>query len=191
MSNKSFDAKYLAYLAQFIRKREGKAFAELYSYTYQKLYAFAYRFLKDPHLAQDALQEIYISVYKNITSLKNDALFWAWINQIAYHVCCDFARKAKNTQYEHTDFSSDPKVLNLASGDDCFLDISNKEFLEHLKEALDSLPFRERQAFTLRFEYDFKLEEIAALMECSLSSVKRYLKSARKALAKRLRSYHI
>ena len=37
MIHKSFDAKYLAYLARFIRKRDKEAFVELYNYTHKKI----------------------------------------------------------------------------------------------------------------------------------------------------------
>lgn len=70
MIHKSFDAKYLTYLARFIRKRDKEAFAELYNYTHKKIDQYALQFLKDPHLAQDAVQEIYILIYKNIDSLR-------------------------------------------------------------------------------------------------------------------------
>lgn len=135
------------------------------------------------------MQEIYISIYKNIDTLKEDSLFQSWMTQITYHICCDFARKVRNTQYEQTDFSSDPKVLNIPSDDDFFRDISAQDFLAHYREALDHLPFAERQAFLLRYEHDFKLDEIAGFLGCSLSSVKRYLRSSRKLLAEQLRSY--
>ncbi len=59
MIHKSFDAKYLAYLARFIRKRDKEAFVELYNYTHKKIDQYALQFLKDPHSAQDAVQEIY------------------------------------------------------------------------------------------------------------------------------------
>ena len=90
MSHESFDTKYLSYLSGFIRKHDGKAFAELYNYTYQRVYKYAFAFLKDPYLAQDAVQEIYTSIYKNIDALKEDSLFHSWMNQIIYHICCDF-----------------------------------------------------------------------------------------------------
>lgn len=38
MIHKSYDAKYLSYLAKFIRKGDKEAFAELYNYTYPKIY---------------------------------------------------------------------------------------------------------------------------------------------------------
>ena len=80
-------------------------------------------------------------------------------------------------------------MLSIASEEDCFRDISDQDFLAHYREALDELSFAERQAFLLRYEHDLKLEEIAVFLNCSLSSVKRYLRSSKKHLAERLKSY--
>lgn len=189
MSHESFDTKYLSYLSGFIRKHDGKAFAELYNYTYQRVYKYAFAFLKDPYLAQDAVQEIYTSIYKNIDALKEDSLFHSWMNQIIYHICCDFSRKAGSSQNEQTDFTSDPRVLSIASEEDCFRDISDREFLAHYRGALDELPFAERQAFLLRYEHDLKLEEIAVFLDCSLSTAKRHLRASKRHLAERLKSF--
>ena len=51
-------------------------------------------------------------------------------------------------------------------------------------EALDKLPFQEKQVITMRFFNNMKLEEIAAACEISRSSVKRYLASGQETLRK-------
>lgn len=64
------DHMYIAALVTRIQNNDSNAFAELYALTYQKEYNFACNYLKDPVLAQDALQETYIRAYKNIARLK-------------------------------------------------------------------------------------------------------------------------
>ena len=76
------DYQYIAKLVTRTMTGDSDAFAELYAATYQRLYHFAYHYLKDEYLAQDALQETYILVLKNIHSLKNPELFISWLNQI-------------------------------------------------------------------------------------------------------------
>ena len=94
MENK-FDIEYYTLLARRIRKQDEDAFTELYHATYNNLYRYAYYFLKDAYLAQDALHEIYIIVYRSISSLKEDRLLYPWMKQITYHVCCDFQKKKR------------------------------------------------------------------------------------------------
>lgn len=83
----SLDYNYLADLVVSAQKGDSDAFAELYAATYQKQYNFAYSYLKDEFLAQDALQEIYITALRNLSKLKNPMLFIAWLNQINFRIC--------------------------------------------------------------------------------------------------------
>ena len=52
----ALDYSYLASLVSRVQDGDSNAFAELYAATYQKEYRFAYKYLKEEYLAQDALQ---------------------------------------------------------------------------------------------------------------------------------------
>lgn len=190
MKNTTFDYQYYAFLAARIRKKDDSAFTELYEATYQEFYRYAFYFLKDTYLAQDALQEIYISIYENIDSLKSDKLFMPWAKQIAYHLCCDFVRKRKNQRDEATDFSDESNFPTLLQEDIGFQNVANKDFYKQLSEILNEMPVHVRKAFILRYDNQLKLEEIADFMNCSLSSVKRYIKTARKLLKEKIAQYY-
>lgn len=69
------DYDYIAKLVRKTQEGDSDAFAELYTATYQSQYRFAYQYVKDPYLAQDILQEVYILVLKNLDTLKNPRLF--------------------------------------------------------------------------------------------------------------------
>lgn len=189
MADKLFDYAYYACLAKRIRQNDGNAFTELYQYTCKDIYRYICYILKDEHLAQDALQEIYISVYKNIACLKEDRLLYSWMRQITYHVCCDFLRKPASTHENTTDFTKDIQMKNLADTKDYFQPVHDQDFSDKLSSALEHLPVQVQQAFLLRFTYELKLEEISDFLNCSLSTVKRYIKSARKHLQKELSVY--
>ena len=81
------DYQYLANVVKRAQAGDSDAFAELYAATYQKQYRFAYSYLKDEYLAQDAVQETYISVLKGLGKLKDPRLFVSWLNQISFRVC--------------------------------------------------------------------------------------------------------
>ncbi len=87
------DYDYLAKLVKKTQDGDSNAFAELYAATYQKEYRFAYQYVKDPYLAQDILQDLYIIVLKNIQTLKNPRLFISWLQQICFRLCFDAAKK--------------------------------------------------------------------------------------------------
>lgn len=178
-----------AYIGQLVEKAQAgnsNAFAELYAMTYQHTYNYAAHYLRDTQLAQDALQETYILALRNISGIKDPPLFVAWLNQICFRVCYDMSRKNKQ---EFGD--NNPELLELVR--DEYMSHNPEEQCEtddeiiRLKEAVLSLPFTEQQVIVMRYYNDMKLEEIASALDCSRSSVKRYLISARERLGKMLR----
>lgn len=175
----SFDQQYFALLASRIRERDPDAFAELYDATNKMLYRRISYFLHDSDDAQDAMQEVYMSVYKNIRNLKLDRLLVPWMLQITYHICCDFAREAKARQ----DFSAE-LIDATSSGyqDDPYRLANDRDAWKQVNAFLARRPFKERQAFLLRYENGLKLEEIADFMGVSLATVKRYITAVRESL---------
>ncbi len=179
-----FDQQYFALLANRIRDRDPDAFAELYDATNKMLYRRINYFLHDPEDAQDAMQEVYMSVYKNIKNLKLDRLLVPWMLQITYHICCDYARQAKARQ----DFSAELLDATASSGiqDDPYRLASDRDAWKQVRVYLTRRTVKERQAFLLRYENGLKLEEIADFMGVSLATVKRYIAAVREGLRKEM-----
>lgn len=170
-----------AYIGALVRKAQtgsSDAFAELYGLTYNHVYNYAVHYLKDTYLAQDAVQDTYIHALKNIRKINDPTLFIAWINQIAFHTCFDMCKK-QNGNYGVID----PELLELEK--DTNIDHNPEENyektdeLKHLQDAIDALPFHEKQVIVMRYYNDLKLEEVAAALSISRSTVKRHLQSAK------------
>ncbi len=176
--NNSPDYAYIAKLVMACWNDDSNAFAELYALTCNKVYNYCHHYLRDPYLAQDAVQEIYISALQNIHKLNDPTLFIAWLNQICFHICYDISSKKNNDQYE----SLDNDVFDFLQDDhdDMRPDTAmfQKADSEILKGAIDSLPFNEQQIIIMHYFNNMKLQNIADAMSISLSSVKRYLSSA-------------
>lgn len=173
-----------AYIGSLVKKAQAgssDAFAELYGLTYNHVYNYAVHYLKDTYLAQDAVQDTYIHALKNIRKINDSTLFVAWLNQIAFHTCYDMCKK-QNTSYGLID----PELLELTQ--DEYIDHNPEDKYEKtdeissLQEAINALPFHEKQVIVLRYYNDLKLEEIAVTLSISRSTVKRYLASAREKL---------
>ena len=92
-----YQHSYIAELVRKVTKGDSEAFAELYTLTSDKVFAYTNRYLRDEYLAEDAVQEIYILAYKNISKLNDPTLFVAWLNQISFRVCYDIDKKRKVT----------------------------------------------------------------------------------------------
>lgn len=176
------DYQYIASLVEHTKEGNSDAFAELYVATYQKQYRFACQYLRDEHLAQDAIQEAYILVLKSINTLKDSSLFISWLNQITFRIC--FKMQKKQKQYSEEVIMMENNHLNAGKPQDMdpeeyIVRIDEKDFI--IRQVL-SLPFTESQVIILRYYNDMKIKDIAKLMDISSSSVKRYLNSGRKKL---------
>ena len=175
------------YIGQLVRKAQGgdsNAFAELYVATYQQQFRYAYRYLKDEELAQDALQETFVQALKNIRKLQNPDLFIAWLNRINFRTCYDI-KKA-----QHVDKQDDFSEINLAKlkstegrPEDEVVEIDTKNYI--MRQVLN-LPLTESQAILMKYYQELTNDEIAEILNVSRSTVKRYLKSGRERLARML-----
>lgn len=180
------DHQYISSLVIRAQKNDSDAFAELYAMTFNKVYNYACFYLKDTFLAQDAVQEVYISALKNINKINDTTLFIAWINQISFHVCYDICKK-KNRNYGIID----EVVMDTVCDDHIDANPEEKfvqsEESRRLNEAILKLPINERQVIIMKFYNNMKLDDIADAMEISKSTVKRYVASGQESLHKLLR----
>ncbi len=174
----------IANLVVRAKANDSDAFAEIYALTYNKVYNYTRHYLRDDYLAQDAMQEIYILALKNLQKLNDPSLFIAWLNRISFHVCYDISNKLK-TNLHHI---LDSEMLELLQDENPCINpestYQKKDENKRLNQALDSLPFHEKQVLIMRYFNEMKLEEIADAMSISRSSVKRYIASGQKKLKK-------
>lgn len=178
------DYGYIAGLVMQAREGDSDAFAELYASTYRKQYLFACSYLKDEFLAQDALQETYISALKHLSALNDPRLFVSWLNQINFRVCYNMSVKQAKINAETDRFNADPLNLNGESSPET--QVVRVDEKEYILQQIMALPFSESQAIFLHYYKNLKINQIAYMMEISKSSVKRYLASGKKRLAKQL-----
>ena len=175
----NLDLAYLSELVAKARQGSSNAFAELYTATYQRQYAYSYWYLRDEHLAQDALQESFIRVLKNIRKLQNPDLFIAWLNQINFHVCYDI-KKQRSFSSNETDID---ELRDLASASPTPEEEAVEvDYNKYILSQVESLPVTESQVILMKYYQDMSLDEIAAQLNISRSTVKRYLKSAKEEL---------
>lgn len=182
------DINYL-YLGTLVKKaqlNDSDAFAELYGLTYKKQYNYACHYLKDPYLAQDAVQDVYIHVLRHIHDLKDTSLFISWLNQITFHTCYDICKK-KDRHYGEIN----PLALELTT--ESYIDYIPEDSAEkkdegrRLQEAINALPPGEQQVIVMKYFNNMKLDEIAKATGISRSTVKRQLASGKERLAKQMK----
>lgn len=177
----------LAALVKRVQHGDSDAFATLYAATVESQLYFATTFLKDAAMAEDVVQEVYLSLYKSIDKLTNPKLIVAYLNRICYNTCVDFKRNLSKRQYELDEevLANQPDTTPDTRPDDRYMALEQSN---ELHRALAALPDEHRAVFLYRYYNELRIQEIAAIMGCSDSTVKRYIKAATQELKRVLQS---
>ena len=163
-----------------VRNNDEQAFEEIYRRYDRRIFAYCLTVLKDREAAEDAYQTTMMTAYKSRDSYRGGN-FAAWIFTIARNFCL----KAKRSSAHTTPVDELAETIPNAA------DKTGDDFL--LREAFDQAVLNLPDEFRLPIEYKylsgFSYEEIAEMMNISLSLVKVRIFRAKKLLRKTLQPY--
>ena len=153
-----------------------------------------YRFMGDRTQAKDLAQEVFLRVWQGAKGYRPDAKFTTWIYRIAANLCLNELKSARRKNwfsFRHTTEDTDNTLEETLpdkspSAEDLLL---TKERSRQISEALQTLPANQRMALVLKRYDDLPYEEIARIMDCSVSAVESLLVRAKKALQEKLKNF--
>lgn len=163
-------ASPLEVVAAAARRREPDAFDRLARMLGGRLTAYATGLLRDHGLAEEAVQETFIRVYRFLPGYRQDN-FLAWALTIATRVCATIAARERRHALLPA-FVRRPRAVDPMSDARVRLD---------LEAALAGLPLHLRQTFLLH-EQGLSYDEIAAVLAVPVGTVRSRLFRARDAL---------
>lgn len=175
-------------LVERLKKRDPQAVAILYRDYADRLYNYAYYHSGNHHLAEDLVSETLMRVIEKIPTYEwREIPFKAWIFRITRNLLVDYFRrrdKQKETSLDNVPEWDGAGDAGAADGGDLASQLSMRE---DLQQAIANLPEEQRTVFLLRFVEGLELEQVAALLERSLPSIKslqyRAVQNLRKALS--------
>ena len=143
-------------LVEQARKGDREAYAVLVHQVSDRLYAVAQRILRDPGLAEDALQNALVLGWRRLPKLRDPERFEAWIHRILVHACYDESRRARQ-------WKADVRVLPMAgpSTPDGSSVIADRDELER---AFRRLSVEQRAVFVLHHYLGLPLVEVAEVL---------------------------
>ena len=175
-----------ASLIQRCAARDEYACAELVSEHQRMVYQLSLNLLNDHNEALDLSQEVFLRVFRTLSSFRGQSALRTWIYRIAIN-------QAKNRirwwtrRHRGDQVSLDDHVLkfgDLESKQDILPDrlLASKETAARIWQALARLPFDQRTALILREVDGLRYEEIAFTLDVAVGTVKSRLTRARQAL---------
>lgn len=137
--------------------------------------------LRDPHDAEDAAQQAFLSAHRALLSGTEPRDPAAWLAAIARNECRARVR-ARMAAPVTAELDEELDALGVPAVEDA---AQRNEVVRALRAALAELPERQRQAIVLREFYGLRQDEIAAALELAEPSVESTLWRARRTLAER------
>lgn len=151
-----------------------ESFAALYHRYYSSTVALAHSLLGDINLAEDATQEAFVIVCRDLPKLKNKDKFAAWLAGI----CRNVARQMHRSKAKVAAVGEEPPAKNENKKDDR---------ADAIRVAVGKLRSIDREVIFLRYYDNMPYEQIAQVLDISVQAVNGRLIRAKRKIKKYLK----
>ena len=154
-------------LVERLKKGQQWAFDVLVKQYQNRLLKIAYGITLDREDSLEVVQDVFISVFKNIHTFRQDASLSTWLRKITINQCLNWKRKWKRKfkwNHESIESENDQNLFeaNIKSNDPEIL-YRKKQFEKNLMKLIKKLPEKTRMVLVLNAFEGLSYEEIAKL----------------------------
>lgn len=185
------EAQVVAQLVRRCASGDALAWEEIVQRFHRRIYNICFRFAGSSEDAQDLTQEVFIKVYRTVSSFDAEkASFNTWVTTVTRNLLVDHFRKTKNdraTDSMDAATGEDGPALSerLASGDPGQqARVESHERREMVHKALQRISPDLREAVILRDLQDMDYREIAQVLKVPEGTVKSRINRGRAELAR-------
>jgi len=166
-------SKHKDNLVTLLKKHDPVAQRRFYEEQSSKLLSVSRTYISDIYHAEDCLIKAFCKIFKNIESFRNDGSINAWARRIVVNECLSFLKSQKTIFYldenQIADAAEDHEEVNIY-----------EDF--NVQELLDQLPENYRLVFNLYVLESYPHQEIAEMLNISVSTSKTQLFRAKAKL---------
>ena len=166
-----------------------QAFEQLVNLYEKKVLTMCWYLLQNKEEAEDATQDVFISIYQSKHLFKGDAQLSTWIHRITTNKCLEYIRKANRKKRFGIKVSIDESFLRV--GNESQLNpeevLIERERSKAFYLAVQKLSENQRVAYSLHHFDDFSYKEISESMNLSISAVESLIFRAKQQLIKQLK----
>jgi len=162
--------------AELIRRcqaRDKDAFRLLVENYRKVMFGTAYLMTKDRGLAEDALQDALVQMWKHLPSLRQGVSLKAWLVRIVVN---EVNRQRRKKRVLTVPLEYAPEIVD--DCDDAVTMMIRNEDHQNLRQAMEQLPLEIKETVILRYFSDLTVPEIAAVMKKPEGTIKSRLNRA-------------
>jgi RNA polymerase sigma-70 factor (ECF subfamily) len=154
-------------LVALVSRSEESALAELYDRVGGAAYGLAYRVLRDEALAEDAVQEAFMGLWRGAASFVPErAKASTWILTLVHRRAVDLVRREQRRRTEPLDVAPEPTEGSAEEA--AWLRLER----ERVQQALAALPDQQREAIELAYYGGYSQSELAERLGQPLGTIK-------------------
>jgi RNA polymerase sigma-70 factor, ECF subfamily len=151
------------------------------------IFNLVYRLLGDYDEAAEVAQEVFLSAYKSIGQFRGEANFSTWLYRIGLNHASTRRKSMNNIQQRHVPLDGAEVIADGAV--DPAKSFEHKEIQQRVQQALNRLDPDDARIILLRDLQDVPYEDVAAMLDIPVGTVKSRLHRARQALKTNLAPY--
>ena len=184
-------------LIEAAQKGSVGAFEQLISQVDKNMLSLAAGLVSCPYEAEDIYQEAMLKAFKALPGFRMESQFGTWLYRILVNTAISYRRKLKHkwvrlissdqSEFEQNSYS-DVYAKNVSS-DNPENELINQQLNHAINRAIGCLSDRERIAFVLCHQQEFKIGDAAQVMAVSQGAVKSYLFRAREKMRLQLQDF--
>ncbi|HOK09323.1 MAG TPA: RNA polymerase sigma factor [Candidatus Hydrogenedens sp.] len=154
-------------LIEQIKNGDEQAFVTIMNRYYNMVFYACLKRLHNKEIAKEAVQEVFLKVWKNINSCSEETFFTSWLLTITQNHCIDLIRKDKSRRNHEQSMEEIENIDSFLSKHDA---IQNKLETEYIYHLIEQLPEPQRFVLKKRLE-GWSVQEIAEHLNCPLGTV--------------------
>ena len=178
-------------LVRRFKKGDKAAFELLFTRDQHKVLGLIGRHLNDPDEVQDVAQEAFVRAFRALPRFRGESAFYTWLYRIALNTTRNYvatrSRRPPLTDIDVADAQFMDGVDSLRDEEDPLSKLSRDELSSEIGRAIEALPEDLRSAVTLRELDGLSYDQIAAVMQCPVGTVRSRIFRAREAIDERIR----
>ena len=169
-------------LMKRLQNRDTKAFDVIYKRYYQKLYYFILKMTRNnKDVSNDIVQDVFYKLLNSPQKFDVNKKFHSWVFTVTANECRKHFRFPVHEDIENNNQNEIPEFTIEK------LDLT--AFKQKIDVLLEEVNDRQKEAFILRHQENFTLQEIAEIQDCALGTIKSRLHYTTKYLADKLEIY--
>jgi RNA polymerase sigma-70 factor (ECF subfamily) len=170
-------------ISQFSDQKAFKQFFDLYA---NRLFEFAFSFLKSKQLAEEAVADVFFKVWLNRETLPSIENIKAYLFKATYNTTLNYLDEEKRRKaIGLNDIKVDLGVDHICPE----TELMTKELKGQIDQAIESLPPRCKLIYKLAKVEQMKYKEIASLLDISVKTIDHQLSIAIKKIGEKIREY--